>query len=498
MNLLGQTSDQKSRPSESAPGRERMLSQFSFGFGMLAFTLAVISLVVFFPPDGKERADWMQFIGRFHPLVVHFPIALFLLVPILEIVGRRARYAYLRLSVNFILALATIGATTAALLGWFLARSGEYSGRLISQHMWGGVVVSILCWACWLLRARLSEFGTTYGIALALGVGLVTWTGYRGAQLSLGTNHLTEHMPSGLRTLLRVEPNHTAEAAVDPNTFYGARIQPIFSARCITCHGQDKHKGNLRLDSYRGLMRGGKDGPVIQIGNSQASDLFRRVSLPTSHDDFMPKGKSPLTADQVKLIELWIGDGASETLAVNAIKNAPSESAAVAEVTFQEIDPAATAGLRSAIAPVVSQLQRQFPNILDYDSRISADLRLNASTLASRFGDADLEAFAPIAGHIVVADLSRTAITDHSAAVIAAMKGLRVLRITDTRLTDATLLRLETLNQLESLDVYGTPITPTVLPTIAKLPKLAHFYAGQTGIQPGKSVPGNLVDKIVF
>jgi len=200
----------------------------------------------------------------------------------------------------------------------------------------------------------------------------------------------------------------------------------------------------------------------------------------------------------VKLIELWIGAGASDTLAVNAIKNAPSGSAAPAEVTFEEIDPAAVAKLRSAIVPAVSRLQKQFPNILDYDSRRSADLRLNASTLGSKFGDVELEAFAPIAGHIVVADLSRTAITDRSAAIIATMKQLRVLRLMDTRLTDAALLRLESLNQLESLDVYGTPITPTVLPAIAKLPKLSHFYAGQTGIQPGKSVPEDLVGKLVF
>jgi hypothetical protein len=68
----------------------------------------------------------------------------------------------------------------------------------------------------------------------------------------------------------------------------------------------------------------------------------------------------------------------------------------------------------------------------------------------------------------------------------------------DTRLTDATLLRLESLNQLESLDVYGTPITSTVLPTIAKLPKLEHFYAGQTAIQPDKSLPEDLAGKLVF
>lgn len=482
----------------TAPNREGILNRFRLEFAMLLLILVVATLVAILPPDGNERADWLQFIGRFHPLLVHFPIALFLLVPILEIIGRSARFAYLRLSASFVLTLAMLAAITAAMLGWCLARSGGYSGRLIIQHMWGGVVLSLVCWICWLLRTRLREFGVAYSLVLALGVGLVAWTGYRGGQLSLGPNHLTEHMPNGLRNLLGVDDTLAASASADPNTFYGARIQPIFTARCINCHGADKHKGNLRLDSYRALMRGGKDGPVIRTGNTQGSDLFRRITLPASHDDFMPKGKQPLTADQLKVIELWIGAGASDKLAVNAITNAPSGSAVPAEVKFEEVDAAAVAKLRSAIGPAVAQLQKQFPNILDYDSRGSADLRLNASIIGSKFGDRDLEAFAPIAEHIVVADLSRTAITDHSAAAIAAMKRLRMLRLMDTGLTDATLLRLETLNQLESLDAYGTPITPAVLPAIAKLPKLAHFYAGQTGIQPGKTVPEDLVGKLVF
>ena len=498
MNLPNQASRQGSGVSATAPNRQGILNQFRSAIVMLGCMLAVILLVVLLPPDGNERADWLQFIGRFHPLVVHFPIALFLLVPILELVGRRDRFAYLRLSVNFVLGLATLGATAALILGWCLARSGGYSGRLITQHMWGGVVLSIICCVCWLMRTRQRELDTAYAVVLALGVALVTWTGYRGAQLSLGPNHLTEHMPPGLRTLLRVEPGRETAVIADPNTFYGARIQPILSARCITCHGEDKHKGSLRLDSYRALMRGGKDGPIIQAGNTQASELFRRITLPASHDDFMPKSKQPLSAEQMKLIELWIAAGASETLAVNAIKNAPSGTAMAAEMTFHEIDPTTVTKLRSPFAALVSKLQEQFPNILDYDSRSSADLRLNGSILGSRFRDGDLEAFAPIAEQIVVADLSRTAITDHSAAIMARMKRLRVLRLMDTHLTDATLLRLESLNQLESLDVYGTPITPTVLPAIAKLPRLSHFYAGQTGIQPGKSVPEDLVGKLVF
>jgi len=499
MSVPDRISDQSGGPSVTASDHRRFLSRSRFEFAMLAPILAVAALATFWPPDGNERGEWVQFIGRFHPLFTHFPIALFLLVPILEIAGRNARFTYLRLSVNFVLTLATIAATAAAVLGWCLARSGGYSGRLITQHMWGGVSLSIVCWICWLLRARLRELASAYTVALALGIGLVSWTGYRGGQLSLGPNHLTEHMPGGLRALLGVGSNREAFGLpADPNTFYGARIQPIFTARCINCHGEDKHKGNLRLDGYKALMRGGKNGPAIQAGNAQASDLFRRISLPASHDDFMPKGKSPLTPDQVKAIELWIGAGASQTLAVDAIKNAPSGPASPSEVTFAEVDPAAVAKMRSAVAPAISQLQKQFPNVLDYDSRGSADLRLNASLLGSKFGDRDLEAFAPVADHIVIADFSRTAVTDHSANAIAAMKRLRVLRIVNTQLTDAALSRFDALNQLESLDVYGAPITPAVLPVIAKLPKLLHFYAGQTGIRPGNSVPEALAGKIVF
>jgi hypothetical protein len=214
----------------------------------------------------------------------------------------------------------------------------------------------------------------------------------------------------------------------------------------------------------------------------------------------MPKGKSPLTADQVKTIELWIGAGASKTLAFDAVKGAPTGSATqvVSEVKFEEIDPGAVAKQRSSLIQSVSQLQKQFPNILDYDSRGSADLRLNASVLGGKFGDKELDAFAPVAEHIIVADLSRTAITDESATAIAAMKGLRVLRLADTRLTDAAISHLEGLTQLESLSIYGTQITPAVLPAIEKLPKLAHFYVGRTRIQPEATMPARLAGKLVF
>jgi uncharacterized membrane protein len=481
----------------------RVSAQFRLGLLTLAPIVLVAVLLALLPPDGNERAQWAQFIGRFHLLAVHFPIAFILLVPILELAGLSSRFSYLRSSAGFVLGLATLSATAAAILGWCLGRSGGYSGPLVTQHMWGGISLAAVCWACWIVRARGSERGSglIYGVVLAVGVGLVAWTGYRGGQLSLGQDHLTEHMPGRLRYALGLSKGAASTANAGPSTFYGARVEPIFEVRCVTCHGPSKHKANLRLDSYRGVMRGGKNGPVIRAGNVQGSDLFRRITLPPGHDDFMPKeGKRPLTADQVKLIELWIGAGASGTLPVNAINDAPAASASlsVAEVTFEEIDPAAVTKLRAEIVSSVTQLQKQYPNILQYESRGSANLILNASILGPKFGDHDLEALVPLAEHITVADFSRTAITDRSATAIAAMKRMRVLRLMHTGITDQTVQGLGALDQLESLNVFDTPVTPAALPTIAKLPKLAHFYAGQTAIPTGITVPRALTSKIVF
>ncbi len=482
----------------SSPLRLRLLT--------LALILLLVALLALLPPDGVERADWAQFIGRFHPLAVHFPIALILLVPIFELAGRNQRFFFLRRSAGFVLGLATAGATVAAILGWCLARSGGYSGTLLTQHMWGGISLATACWVCWIVRVRTGEreLGLIYGIALAAGIGLVVWTGYRGGQLSLGEDHLTEHMPAGLRKAIGL-PSRNAEALLaspGANTFYGARVVPIFEARCVTCHGPSKHKANLRLDTYRGVMRGGKNGPVVRAGNVQGSDLFRRITLPPGHDDFMPKeGTRPLSSDQVKVIELWIGTGASATLPAEAIQDAPAGSASpsvVAEVTFEEIDAAAITKLRTGMAPAVAQLQKRFPNILEYESRGSTNLILNASILGTKFGDSDLAVFAPLAEHITVADLSRTGITDRSAMAIATLKRLRVLRLMHTGITDNTIQSLAALNQLESLNVFDTPVTPAVLPAIARLPKLAHCYVGQTAIPTRIAVPQTLAGKLVF
>jgi hypothetical protein len=468
-----------------------------FGLLGLGVILLLSALFILFPADGLERADWAQFIGRFHLLTVHFPIALILLVPVLELAGRDRRLLHLRSSVDFVWALAAVSSLVAAVLGWSLARSGGYSGRLVTQHMWGGLSVATVCWLCWMARGRAR--GPIYALGLVAAIALVSWTGYRGGQLSQGENHLTEEMPVGLRKLIGLSVSSEIPRS-NPAFFYGAHVEPVFIAHCYSCHGPEKQKSRLRLDSYAAVIRGGKHGAVIKAGNVKASELIRRVTLAPSDDDAMPpQGKRPLSANEVKLIELWVAAGASSTLAANAIKDAPTDVEPVpVEVTFAEIDPAAVARLRTPLAPVLAQLNKRYPGIIDYESRGSANLVINAFLMGPKFGDDDLAALQPISGQVAVADFSGTAITDRSAASLAAMKHARVLRLTHTKITDSTVLALAGLDQLESLSVFDTGVTPACLSVVEHLPKLQHLYAGDTKIPPDAPVSEAAKGKFVF
>lgn len=470
----------------------RISARNAFSLVALISVLLLPILLIFLPPDGAQRAAWAQFIGRFHPLAVHLPIALIVLVPILELTGKKRQFYHLRLAVPFVLTLALAAAIVAAFLGWCLGRNGGFAGPLVTQHMWGAAALLTLCWICWIARVDGSRWQGLYPIALVATVAAVVFTGYRGGQISFGEDHLTEFMPPLFRA-------GNADGANDPNAFYSARIQPIFTAQCLGCHSPAKRKGGLQLTSYTALMRGGKHGAIVKAGDAPSSELFRRINLPRSDDDFMPKGKSPLSADQIKLIEVWIAAGASGTAPGNSIAGVPSSSAsrAMAEVKFPEMNPVEVAKQRAAIASIVVQLQQQFPGVLDYESRDSADLAINGSLLADRFGDNELAAFAPVASQIVIADFSRTAITDKSAAIIGSMKSLRELRLMHTKIGNGTVEAVAGLNQLESLSVFDTRVTAAALPKLAAMPRLKRIYAGQSSISAA-SIPADMKDKVVF
>lgn len=93
---------------------------------------------------------------------------------------------------------------------------------------------------------------------------------------------------------------------------YETHIKPIFESACFKCHGVEKQKAGLRLDSREATVHGGDNGPLFETGRSQESPLIRCIARVGEADDWMPpidKGK-PLTLEQVALVRAWIDQGA--------------------------------------------------------------------------------------------------------------------------------------------------------------------------------------------
>ncbi len=303
-----------------SPRKKTPVSKLAF----LGIALALLAgfLALSSPPDSHGHGRLAQFVGRFHPVLVHLPIGLLLLVPILELAGLFGRRSELRTAAGFVLGLAAASSLIAALDGWLLGWSGGYGGPLVLRHMWGGVALSAVLVAAAILRksqppGRIGHVLLYWPVLLG-SVALLFWTGHQGGQLSHGDTFLSEFMPATLRSWLRVpeppKPKPAPASRTARPTFYSARIAPILDRSCVSCHNPRKIKGGLRLDTYEQLMRGGDDGSVVEPWYPKDSELLRRVTLPSDDDDFMPNnGKNPLTEAEIRLIERWIAAGASPT-----------------------------------------------------------------------------------------------------------------------------------------------------------------------------------------
>jgi hypothetical protein len=95
---------------------------------------------------------------------------------------------------------------------------------------------------------------------------------------------------------------------------YTKNIKTIFDKSCTRCHGAEKPKARLRLDSLEAALKGGEDGKVIVPGDSAKSMLVRSVGHIGNKDNWMPPLHNranipPLTKDEIGLIRAWIDQG---------------------------------------------------------------------------------------------------------------------------------------------------------------------------------------------
>ncbi len=87
-------------------------------------------------------------------------------------------------------------------------------------------------------------------------------------------------------------------------------IQPLFAAKCYSCHGPEKQKGGLRLDLKVAALAGGDNGPVLIVGKSAESKLAHALAG-LGEAGIMPPKDKPLTSAEIGKVRAWIDAGAN-------------------------------------------------------------------------------------------------------------------------------------------------------------------------------------------
>ena len=236
----------------------------------------------------------MTFVGRFHPLLVHFPIAFLLLAGALEMwtARRGAATPWIAAARLPLLVLAAGAAATAAGAGYLLGTSGGYGGGTFERHLQLGVGVAIgallTAIAAW-RRQRTGSGDAIVRAGLVLTLGALTVAGHLGATLTHGEGYLTEFAPAPLRTLIAGVSGAPAAAAftgpVERAPVYPTLVRPVLQRHCVSCHAAGAPRGGLVLDTPEAILKGGDHGPVVAPGRALASELVRRIWLPADHPD---------------------------------------------------------------------------------------------------------------------------------------------------------------------------------------------------------------------
>jgi uncharacterized membrane protein/mono/diheme cytochrome c family protein len=269
--------------------------------------------------------QWLYlFLGRLHPLAVHFPIGLLVTALLLEALSLNGKRSGLRQGINWMVYLGSIFSVLSAFLGWLLSTFDNYTGELLDLHKNLGILTAVLAsiTAFILFKTEKNKISNYifYRISLLITVVILSITGHFGANLTHGEDFLSSVLfnnndgYSDIKTVaLLNELKPLDSLSGKQKDALNLEVRGILAHNCYQCHSENKQKGELVLDNKRGVFKGGKSGEIIVPGHPEKSEIYRRVTLSSDHDEVMPKKGKVLKDAEIKLIYLWIKNGAHWT-----------------------------------------------------------------------------------------------------------------------------------------------------------------------------------------
>lgn len=267
--------------------------------------------------------EWDIFIGRFHPILVHLPIGIFLLGYFLEVLfqfGFRKLIGSRR-TITFIYGIGLLAGIFAAITGWLLSYSDDYAIEALEDHKLLGIATLVVMLCAIIYHIKASETKGKIKLTVStVAIILTGLTGHFGGNLTHGPTYLFEYVtdPSDSYEAVNLKRLHTIPP--DSVQIYADILSPVIKNNCVACHNSENYRGGLILESYNDLFKEADYAIPIVAGNPYSSEIFTRINLPAHQEKSMPPRGSGFNYTDIEILKYWIESGADSLATFNSDK----------------------------------------------------------------------------------------------------------------------------------------------------------------------------------
>ena len=428
--------------------------------------------------SGWEAPDYLIFLGRFHPMVLHLPIGLLVLAVIIDL-GRLTPWSGRFPRTTALMGLVTFTAFCAAVHGILLFVGEDYGdSELARRHLIGGSLFTTLSAAAFVFKIWATDGPNARKVgaaSLALTLSVMAFASHEGASITHGSEYLGQYAPGPLKALLGGKTTQQEEKESDLPLEHAVAVQPILDLTCIKCHRPEKSAGRLKLDSYAAFAKGGKNGPGFVANSVEHSLFLKRMYLPLEDEDHMPPADHPQpTPEQGTLASFSPSDSM-----MNIVRSTNEAKAMQKEIVeIPRIDLASLVG-------EVSRFNGHLTGKLTFVLAGQPILHFDCFDGPGLVNDEVLDQLLPFAPYLHNIDLNGADVT--TAGVIRLLEhttALERLSLNGCAIDDTIVNAALTCSALRSLSLVETDVTDKGLARLVRHASIQHIYVGNSAVTP--------------
>ena len=119
---------------------------------------------------------------------------------------------------------------------------------------------------------------------------------------------------AGKLIALSLFPLAMAACSGEPAVSFSQDVKPILDANCIKCHqagGEGEVASGFNMETYDGLMKGARFGPMIIAGDAEGSNMIVLMEGRADPSISMPHGQEETISKlDIQTVRLWVKQGA--------------------------------------------------------------------------------------------------------------------------------------------------------------------------------------------